>query len=321
LLDLFYSEKNKLSSLAANEKYENEKLAKLRRAIMEEFTKNVKARGIVFTKTRQSADALCQWISDNEKFKEVGIHAHYLIGAGSNSDFTSMTQNEQKKVINKFSTGELNLLIATSVAEEGLDIPECNIVIMYGRITNEIAMMQARGRARAADSKLVLVASNSSGAAEHDIVNVYREDMMYKAIQKVQQMSHEVFEKKIQELQCQNIVEKRVKKMKNMRKVYQQNPHMVTFLCRKCQKLVFSGGDIRVIENMHHVIPESKFKKLFKKGENKTLQEKYADYQINGEIICKDCGRVSSCERCCLKVDLHPKNALWGFNLGFIHIQ
>ncbi|KAM5152011.1 interferon-induced helicase C domain-containing protein 1 isoform 2-T2 [Mantella aurantiaca] len=292
LIDLFYREKEKLRSLADNEKYENEKLAKLRRAIMEEFSNNSKARGIVFTKTRQSAVALCQWISDNDKFKEEGIRAHFLIGAGANSDFTSMTQNEQKKVIHKFSTGELNLLIATSVAEEGLDIPECNIVIIYGRITNEIAMMQARGRARAEASKLVLVASNSSRAAEHDSVNEYREGMMYKAIKKVQEMSPEVFAEKIHELQCQNIVEKRVKKNKNMRKVYQQNPHRVTFLCRKCQKLVFSGGDICVIENMHHIITDPKFRKLFKKGENKTLQEKFADYQANGEIICKDCGRT-----------------------------
>ncbi|XP_018412188.1 PREDICTED: interferon-induced helicase C domain-containing protein 1 [Nanorana parkeri] len=240
LINLFYKEINNLERLAENEEYENEKLTKLRRAIMEEFTRNAKARGIVFTKTRQSAAALCQWISDNEKFKEVGIRAHFLIGAGSNSDFTSMTQNEQKKVIHKFTTGELNLLIATSVAEEGLDIPECNIVIMYGRITNEIAMMQTQ----------------------------------------------------IRELQSQNIVEKRVKKRKNMRKAYQQNPHLVTFLCRKCQKLAFSGSDISVIENMHHVIPDQKFKNKFKKGQNKTLQEKFADYQTNGEIICKDCGRT-----------------------------
>ncbi|XP_072274350.1 interferon-induced helicase C domain-containing protein 1 isoform X2 [Pyxicephalus adspersus] len=294
LLDLFYKEKKKLRSLAAKEEYENEKLAKLRRAIMEEFTANGKARGIVFTKTRQCAVALCQWISDNEKFKEVGIRAHFLIGAGGNSDtdVKSMTQNEQKKVIHKFSTGDINLLIATSVAEEGLDIPECNIVIMYGRIVNEIAMMQARGRARAGASKLVLVASNSSGAAEHDSVNEYRESMMYKAIQKVQQMPPEVFMEKIREFQSQNIVEKRVKKLKDMRKVYQQNPHMVTFLCRKCQKLAFSGSDIRVIENMHHVISDPKFKEQFKTCENKTLQEKLADYQINGEIICKDCGRT-----------------------------
>ena len=51
-------------------------------------------------------------------------------------------QNEQKEVISKFRTGKINLLIATTVAEEGLDIKECNIVIRYGLFTNEIAMVQ-----------------------------------------------------------------------------------------------------------------------------------------------------------------------------------
>ncbi|XP_063789698.1 interferon-induced helicase C domain-containing protein 1 isoform X2 [Pseudophryne corroboree] len=292
LIDLFYDHRKELERLAAKEAYENEKLSKLRRAIMEEFTRNNKARGIVFTKTRQSAVALCQWIKDNEKFREVGIHAHYLIGAGSNSDYISMTQNDQKKVIHKFSTGELNLLIATSVAEEGLDIKECNIVILYGLITNEIAMVQARGRARAENSAVVLVASSSSGAVDHDSVNVYREGLMHKAIHKVQQMDPKLFAEKIQEFQTQSVIEKRVKKMKSKCKEYQENPSMVTFLCKKCQKLVFSGSDISVIENMHHVIVDSKFKNLFKLGENKTLQEKLADYQTNGEIICKDCGRT-----------------------------
>lgn len=51
-------------------------------------------------------------------------------------------QNEQKEVISKFRTGKINLLIATTVAEEGLDIKECNIIIRYGLVTNEIAMVQ-----------------------------------------------------------------------------------------------------------------------------------------------------------------------------------
>lgn len=51
-------------------------------------------------------------------------------------------QAEQKDVLKKFKTGEINLLIATTVAEEGLDIPACNFVIRYGLVTNEIAMIQ-----------------------------------------------------------------------------------------------------------------------------------------------------------------------------------
>lgn len=71
---------------------ENEKLIKLRSTLMEEFTKIEEPRGIIFTKTRLSAFALFQWIKDNPKFEEVGIRAHYLIGAGHKSEMKPMTQ-------------------------------------------------------------------------------------------------------------------------------------------------------------------------------------------------------------------------------------
>lgn len=45
-------------------------------------------------------------------------------------------------MLKKFRDGVINLLIATTVAEEGLDIKECNIVIRYCLVTNEIAMIQ-----------------------------------------------------------------------------------------------------------------------------------------------------------------------------------
>ena len=59
-----------------------------------------------------------------------------------------MTQNEQEKVIKRFKTGEKNLLLATSVAEEGLDISDCNYVIRYDMMGNEISSVQSRGRVR-----------------------------------------------------------------------------------------------------------------------------------------------------------------------------
>ncbi|XP_029461469.1 interferon-induced helicase C domain-containing protein 1 isoform X2 [Rhinatrema bivittatum] len=292
LIELFYESKKKLKDLAANPKFENEKLAKLRRTILEEFTKNEKARGIIFTKTRQSAAALLQWIIDNDKFEDVGVRAHYLIGAGHNSEFKPMTQNEQKEVINKFSAGKLNLLIATTVAEEGLDIKECNIVIRYGLVTNEIAMVQARGRARADDSTYVLVASSGSGVAEREHVNSFREQMMYKAIRKVQDMDPEKYLDKIHEFQLQSINEKKMKIKKKKTKTFTENPSLISFYCRNCNELICSGENIQVIENMHHVNMTEEFKDLYIQGENKTLQERFADYQTNGEIICKKCGQT-----------------------------
>lgn len=59
-----------------------------------------------------------------------------------------VNQAEQKDVLSKFRHGEVNLLIATTVAEEGLDIPACNFVIRYGLVTNEIAMIQVNDVSR-----------------------------------------------------------------------------------------------------------------------------------------------------------------------------
>lgn len=294
LMDLFFDNKKMLKKLAENPEYENEKLTKLRNTIMEQYTRTAgTARGIIFTKTRQSAYALSQWITENEKFAEVGVKAHHLIGAGHSSEFKPMTQNEQKEVISKFRTGKINLLIATTVAEEGLDIKECNIVIRYGLVTNEIAMVQARGRARADESTYVLVAHSGSGVVERETVNDFREQMMYKAIDRVQNMKPEEYAHKILELQMQSIMEKKMKVKRNIAKQYKENPSLISFLCKNCSVVACTGVYIHVIEKMHHVNMTPEFKELYLVRENKALKKKdLADYQTNGEIICKACGQA-----------------------------
>ncbi|XP_072435571.1 interferon-induced helicase C domain-containing protein 1 isoform X2 [Chiloscyllium punctatum] len=291
LIGLFNERQKNLQILAGKIENENGKLTKLRTTILQEFSRKRNSRGIIFTKTRQNAHALHEWIEENEKFKELGIKAHYLTGAGNNSQFKHMTQNEQKEVLNKFHDGDINLLIATTVAEEGLDIKECNFVIRYGLVTNEIAMVQARGRARSDDSTYALVANEGSGVLERESVNVYRELMMYAAIQKVQEMPEEDYKKQIVERQWQNIMEHRLKRRKNLAKIIKSDPSKVTFHCNTCSKLACSGKDIQVIENMHHVNVTDEFKNLYGQRENKALQEKCLDYQTNQEIYCKNCGQ------------------------------
>lgn len=293
LMDLFFDNKEMLKKLAENPEYENEKLTKLRNTIMEQYARTAgTARGIIFTKTRQSAYALSQWITENEKFAEVGVKAHHLIGAGHSSEFKPMTQNEQREVISKFRTGKINLLIATTVAEEGLDIKECNIVIRYGLVTNEIAMVQARGRARADESTYVLVAHSGSGVVERETVNDFREQMMYKAIDRVQNMKPEEYAHKILELQMQSIMEKKMKVKRSIAKHCKANPSLISFLCKNCSVVACTGDYIHVIEKMHHVNMTPEFKELYIMRENKALKKKFADYQTNGEIICKTCGQA-----------------------------
>lgn len=108
-----------------------------------------------------------------------------------------LPQNEQKETISNFRQGYLNLLISTSVSEEGLDIPQCNLVVRYGLLTNEIAQKQAVGRARASDSRYSVVAQKGGKELHRERINDHLEVLIDEAVAKVQEMSQEEFRKEV----------------------------------------------------------------------------------------------------------------------------
>lgn len=56
-----------------------------------------------------------------------------------------MSQTQQEDTIRGFRAGDVKVLVATSVAEEGLDIPDCNLVVKYNHVGNEISNVQTKG--------------------------------------------------------------------------------------------------------------------------------------------------------------------------------
>ena len=56
-----------------------------------------------------------------------------------------MTACAQEDVIKFFRDGKHKVIIATTVAEEGLDIKKCSLVIRYQHVTNETSRIQAKG--------------------------------------------------------------------------------------------------------------------------------------------------------------------------------
>nr|BAG53507.1 unnamed protein product [Homo sapiens] len=195
LLALFDDRKNELAHLATHGP-ENPKLEMLEKILQRQFSSSNSPRGIIFTRTRQSAHSLLLWLQQQQGLQTVDIRAQLLIGAGNSSQSTHMTQRDQQEVIQKFQDGTLNLLVATSVAEEGLDIPHCNVVVRYGLLTNEISMVQARGRARADQSVYAFVATEGSRELKRELINEALETLMEQAVAAVQKMDQAEYQAK-----------------------------------------------------------------------------------------------------------------------------
>ncbi|KAK3294877.1 dicer-like protein 1 [Chaetomium fimeti] len=126
-----------------------------------------KRRCIVFVKQRNVASLLVDLLQQ-PGMEIPGLKPGILVGGGrpeASYDNAKVTYRDQVLTIIKFKKGELNCIFATSVAEEGLDIPDCNVILRYDLNNTLIQYIQSRGRARQEGSIYIHMAE--SGNAEH----------------------------------------------------------------------------------------------------------------------------------------------------------
>uniref|UniRef100_A0A8C5D5X5 RNA helicase n=1 Tax=Gouania willdenowi TaxID=441366 RepID=A0A8C5D5X5_GOUWI len=288
LLGLFEENEVELRKLASNPHFENPKMDKLESILLEQFSSSGTSKGILFSKTRKSTHCLNDWIRKNPAMTAAGIKAAILIGAGNGN--THMTQNEQADTIRNFRINRLNLLISTSVAEEGLDIPECNFVVRYGLLTNEIAQQQASGRARARDSRYSVVAQEGGREVNRELINEYLEKLTGEAIDSVQRMSDNEFRKKITDLQMQAVLATKLQEKSRSAKNSRFPASSVQLLCRNCFEPVASGSDIKVLETIYaNVNPD--FKRKYKVGGQVMIAKTFDDWEPGCKISCDYCNK------------------------------
>ena len=130
---------------------EHPKFAELEKILAEEFKANNKAKIILFTQYRDSASKIYDIIS-----KIRGVFPVIFVGQAKKRE-TGLSQKKQIEILQQFSDGFYNVLIATSVAEEGLDIPRVDLVIFYEPIPSAIRTIQRRGRTGRQEKGRVIV--------------------------------------------------------------------------------------------------------------------------------------------------------------------
>ncbi len=115
------------------------KFRRSRMLIAETLGINDGERVIVFTESRDTAETLVEFLGghfDTEKF----------VGQSDTDGSDGMTQTEQQETLDRFRAGEFEVLVSTSVAEEGLDVPEVDLVLFYEPVPTAIRSIQRKGR-------------------------------------------------------------------------------------------------------------------------------------------------------------------------------
>lgn len=163
-----------------NENLEHPKLLEVKHLIEERVANNSKSKTIVFTQYRSSVTKIC-----NELNKLKNITAKPFIGQAKKAD-TGLSQKEQQEIIKDFSEGKFNTLIATSIGEEGLDIPEVNSVIFYEPVPSAIRKIQRAGRtARLMPGELIMLITKNTRDEAYYWTSVNKEKKMRKSIQSI----------------------------------------------------------------------------------------------------------------------------------------
>lgn len=117
----------------------------------------IRPKVLVFTHYRDTARKVVEILNEG------GIKAARFVGQAKKEFDIGMSQEEQSTVLESFRNGEFDVLVATSIAEEGLDIPEVDLVVFYEPIPSEIRYIQRRGRTgrKSAGSVIILAAKDT----------------------------------------------------------------------------------------------------------------------------------------------------------------
>ncbi len=142
----------------------NPKLGIVKELVGKQVAAAPQSRVIVFTNYRDTAELV------SEALKEVpGVKPVRFVGQASKYKDAGLTQKQQVEILSKFREGEYNTLVATSVAEEGLDIPATDLVVFFEPIPSEIRSIQRKGRTgrKHAGRVVILMAKGSKDEAYH----------------------------------------------------------------------------------------------------------------------------------------------------------
>jgi len=176
-----FSQAVSLTKTLIDEKKEHPKLLELKDLVEQKILKDNKIKIIVFSQYRDSVITICKELNNL-----YNVTARVFVGQTKKEDDSGLSQKEQQQIIRDFSNSEFNVLCATSIGEEGLDIPEVNAVIFYEPVPSAIRKIQRAGRtARLMPGELIMLITRNTRDEAYYWSSINKEKRMHKAIDEI----------------------------------------------------------------------------------------------------------------------------------------
>ncbi len=160
--------------------FEHPKIMELKSIIEEELDKSIPENSdkkiIIFSQYRDSGTKITKMVNDS------GFKAKLFVGQAKKKD-TGLSQKKQKEMLEQFSNSEFNVLVSSSVGEEGLDIPQVDLVIFYEPVPSAIRKIQRSGRTgRLEKGRIIMLITKDTMDEVYYHVARNKEKRMYSAI-------------------------------------------------------------------------------------------------------------------------------------------
>ena len=168
-----FSKARELKSLGVK----HPKLLRLGSIVDSKLRENSAGRIIVFSSYRDTAVEISSYLAER-----LGVSSRVFVGQAKRKGL-GLSQKEQVVMLQDFSDGKFNVLVGTSITEEGIDIPKVDLVVFYEPIPSAIRSVQRRGRtARTSEGAVIILITENTRDEVYHWVSVRKEKQMHSIV-------------------------------------------------------------------------------------------------------------------------------------------
>jgi Fanconi anemia group M protein len=160
--------------------FEHPKLKKLADIVESRIKKDSRHKIMVFTQFRDSGSFISGSLNKIEK-----VESRVFFGQAKKNG-TGMSQKKQIEILDEYRKGKFNVLVSSSIGEEGLDIPQVDTVLFYEPIPSAIRHIQRRGRTgRLARGKVIVLVAKGTRDEAYKWSAHHKEQRMYRNLEEI----------------------------------------------------------------------------------------------------------------------------------------